>query len=199
MTQVSLVPILLWVAALAGAGIAIMRGPRPVTRGFVIECLLRYLFIFPLGLQGLWAFVGHVFFPAQSAAAIGWAESPFQFEVGMANLGLGLASLYAAFRGIEARLTASLVAASFLIGAGLFHISDLVGSANFAPGNAGPIMVTDFVTPICVLVLLFLASGMPGRARRPKSPTTVALEAELETARKAMREYRDALSKLGKQ
>jgi hypothetical protein len=199
MTQVSLVPILLWVAALAGAGIAIMRGPRPVTRGFVIDRLLRYLFIFPLGLQGLWAFVGHVFFPAQSAAAIGWSVSPFQFEVGMANLGLGLASLYAAFRGFEARLTASLVAASFLIGAGLFHIRELVGSANFAPGNAGPIMVTDFVTPVAVLVLLFLASGMPGRARRPKSPTTVALEAEFETARKAMREYRDALSNLGKQ
>jgi hypothetical protein len=199
MAQVSLVPILLWAAAFAGTGIAIWRGPRPVKRGFVIDRLLRYLFFFPLGLQGLWAFVGHVFFPAQSAAAIGWSDSPFQFEVGMANLGLGLASLYAAFRGFEARLTASLVAASFLIGAGLFHIGDLVGSGNFAPGNAGPIMVTDFVTPIAVLLLLFLASGSSSRARRPKSPTTVALEAEFETARKAMREYRDALSKLGKQ
>jgi hypothetical protein len=198
MTQVSLVPILLWAAALVCAGIAIMRGPRLRTRGFVIDRLLRYLFIFPLGLQGLWAFVGHVFFPAQSAAAIGWADSPFQFEVGMANLGLGLASLYAAFRGFEARVTAALVAASFLVGAGLFHVGDLLGSANRAPGNAGPIMVTDFVTPIAVLMLLFLASGIPGRARGPKSATTVALEAEFEAARKAMREYRDALSNLGK-
>jgi hypothetical protein len=92
MTQVSLVPILLWVAALAAAGIAIWRGPRPITRGFVVDRLLRYLFLFPLGLQGLWGFVGHVFFPAQSAAAIGWPDTPFQLEVGMANLGLGLAS-----------------------------------------------------------------------------------------------------------
>jgi hypothetical protein len=199
MTQVWLVPILLWVAALAVAGIAILRGPRPVRRDFVIDRLLRYLFVFPLGLQGLWAFVGHVFFPAQSAASIGWSASPFQFEVGMANLGLGLASLHAAFRGFEARLTASLVAASFLIGAGLLHISDIAGSGNLAPGNAGPIMVTDFVTPIAVLVLLVLASGVQRRARRPKSPTTLALEAEFEMARKAMREYRDALSKLGKQ
>ena len=53
MTQVSLVPILLWVAALAAAGIAIWRGPRPITRGFVVDRLLRYLFFFPLGLQGL--------------------------------------------------------------------------------------------------------------------------------------------------
>jgi hypothetical protein len=194
MNQVSLVPILLIVAALACAGLAIWQGPRPVTRDFVIDRLLRYLFVFPLGLQGLWAFVGHVFFPAQSAAAIGWSDSPFQLEVGVANLGLGLASLYAAFRGFEARLAASLVAASFLIGAGVFHIKDIVTTGNFAPGNAGPIMVTDFLTPIVVLVLLYLSS----RAPKAKSVATVALEAELEVARKAMREYRTALSELGK-
>lgn len=194
MTQVSLVPILLIVAALVSAGLAVWQGPRPVTRDFVIERLLRYLFVFPLGLQGLWAFVGHVFFPAQSAAAIGRANCPFQFKVGMANLGLGLASLYAAFRGFEARLTAFLVAACFLIGAGLFHIKDIVTTGNFAPGNAGPIMVTDFLTPIAVLVLLYLSSSAP----RAKSAATAALEAELEVARKAMREYRNALSELGK-
>jgi hypothetical protein len=55
-------------------------------------------------------------------------------------------------------------------------------------------MVTDFLAPIAVLVLLYLASG----TARPKSPATLALEAELEVARKAMREYRNALSELGK-
>ncbi len=64
MTQVSLVPILLWVAALACAGIAIWREPRPVLQSFVVDRLLRYLFLFPLGVQGLWAFIGHVFFAA---------------------------------------------------------------------------------------------------------------------------------------
>lgn len=194
MNQVSLVPILLIVAALACAGLAIWQGPRPVTRDFIIDRLLRYLFVFPLGLQGLWAFVGHVFFPAQSAAAIGWSDSPFQLEVGVANLGLGLASLYAAFRGFEARLAVFLVAASFLIGAGVVHIRDIVTTGNFPPGNAGPIMVTDFLTPIAVLVLLYLSSSAP----RAKSPATLALEAELEVARRAMREYRNALSQLGK-
>jgi hypothetical protein len=43
-----------------------------------------------------------------------------------------------------------------------------------------------------VLVLLVLDR------LKPKSPATLALEAELENARKAMREYRDALSQLGK-
>ena len=193
MTQVSLAPILFWIAALAATGIAVRRGPRPIVRDFVIDRLLRYLLVFPLGLQGLWAFVGHVFFPAQSAAAIGWPDSPFQFEVGVANLGIGLASLYAAFRTFEARLAASLAAAAFLMGAGVIHIKDIVATGNLAPGNAGPILVTDFLTPIAVLVLLYLSNDVS----RPKSSSTLALEAELEVARKAMREYRNALSKLG--
>lgn len=195
MTQVSLIPILLWAAALMAAGVAVWREPRPILRGFVIDRLLRYLFLFPLGLQSLWAFVGHVFFAERAAAAIGWATSPFQYEVGVANLGLGLASLYAAFRGFEARLAVAIAAACFLIGAGVGHVRDIVVGGNFAPGNAGPIMVADFLTPIVILVLLVLASGK----LRPKSSATLALEAELEVARKAMRDYRDALSELGEQ
>ena len=194
MSQVSLVPILLWVAALPCAGVAMWREPRPVPRGFVIDRLLRYLFLFPLGVQGLWAFVGHVFFAEQAAASIGWANTPFQYEVGVANLGLGLASIYAAFRGFEARLAAGIVAACFLIGAGIIHIVDIVAQGNLAPGNAGPILVTDFLTPVVILVLLVFAS----EKFRPKSPATLALEAELDVARKALRDYRDALSDLGK-
>jgi hypothetical protein len=129
-----------------------------------------------------------VFFPERSAAAIGWATSPFQYEVGVANLGLGLASLYAAFSGFEARLAVGIAAACFLIGAGVGHIRDIVVQGNFAPGTAGPIIVTDFLTPIVILVLLVLASGK----LRPKSAATLALEAELEVARKAMHDYRDA-------
>ena len=58
--QIWFTPILVWVAALVFAGFAIWNGPRPLSRGFVIDRLLRYLFLFPLGIQGLWAFVGHV-------------------------------------------------------------------------------------------------------------------------------------------
>jgi hypothetical protein len=193
MMQVSLVPILLWVAALGCAGVAKWRGPRPIARGFVIDRAAAHLFVFPLGLQGPWAFVGHVFFAEESAASM--ASGPFQYEVGVANLGLGLASLYAAFRGFEARLAVAIAAACFLGGAGIGHIRDIVEAGNFAPGNAGPIMVTDFLTPIAVLVLLFFASG----TWRPKSLATLALEAELEVAQEALRSYRDALSDLGKE
>ena len=195
MTQVSLVPILLWVAALLCWGIAVWRSPRPIMQAFVVDRLLRYLFIFPLGLLGLWAFVGHVFFPARSAAAIGWDPSPFQFEVGYANLGLGLASLYAAYTSFYARVAVAIAASCFLIGAGIGHVHDIVAFGNLTPGNAGPILVTDFLTPMAVLALLLVAAQRP----RPKSPDTLALEAELEVARRALRSYRHALDKFVKE
>jgi hypothetical protein len=191
-TGVSFVPILLWLAALLCAGIAVWREDPPVLRSFVVDRLLRYLLLFPLGVQGVWAFIGHVFFPERAAAAIGWATSPFQYEVGVANLGLGLAAIYAAFKDFEARLAVGIAAACFLIGAGIGHVRNILAANDLAPGNAGPIMVTDFLTPIAVLVLLLLDR------LKPKSAATMALEAELEIARKAMREYREALSQLGK-
>lgn len=193
--QIWLVPIGSVLAALIFAGTAILLGPKPITRAFIIDRLLRYFFLIPLGLMGLWGFVGHVFFPAESAAAIGWAPSPFQYEVGVANLGIGLGSLYAAFARFQARVAMAIVALCFLGGAGIGHIRDISEAGNFAPGNAGPILITDFLTPLIVVLLLVLAWLKP----QPKSPTTLALEVELETARRAMREYRVALDKFHKE
>ena len=146
------------------------RGPRPINRSFVIDRLLRYLFIFPLGLQGLWAFVGHTVFSEDAAREIGWADTPFQYEVGVANLGLAFASLYAAFRGFEARMAAALAAGCFLAGAGVFHIRDIALTGNLAPGNAGAIMITDFSHTDCgfcsaVLVDRGVAAEIAGHAR----------------------------------
>lgn len=113
-------------------------------------------------------FIGHTLFAEEAAGRSAGPNTPFQYEVGVANLGLALASLYAAFRGFEGHMAAALAAACFLVGAGIIHIRDIAETGNLAPGNAGPIMLTDFLTPIAVLVLLFLASD----ALRPKSPAT---------------------------
>jgi Family of unknown function (DUF6790) len=56
------------------------RGPRPITYRFVIDRLLRYVLIFPLGVESLWTFFCHIFIPEQAVAAIGWQTSPFQLK-----------------------------------------------------------------------------------------------------------------------
>src|SRR5437764_681676 len=83
-----------------------------------------------------------------------WPLRPFQFEVAAANLGVGLAGLYAAFRSFEARLATNLALACFLIGAGIGYIRDIINAGNFAPGNAGPILLTDLLTATAIFVLL---------------------------------------------
>ncbi len=152
-----MVPILAWAAALIAALLASYRGRSPRSAAVVADRLLRAVLFFPLGLMGLWAALGHIFFPAMAARAIGWAPSPFQFEVGVANLGIGLAALYAAFSSRQAQIAVGIVAAGFLGGAGVGHIRDIVATGNLAPGNAGPILFTDFLTPIAIFVLLWLA------------------------------------------
>ena len=210
---VTAVPVALWVAALLFAGIAVWGSPGPISFRLIGDRLLRYLFVFPLGVQGLWAFCGHVFLPEEAASAIGWAPSPFQYEVGVANLGLGLASFYAAFGGFAARAATAIAASCFLAGAGFGHVMDILAGDNFAPGNAGPILITDFLTPIAILVLLILCPRQPdlkavATKAEAAAPTLAGrieeamreaekevqdvlptrLEDELESARKTMRE-----------
>lgn len=151
------VPLMSWGLALVLAAFAVARAPCPWPPGLVADRLLRYLFLAPLGLMGLWAFLGHVFFAAEAARAIGWAPSPFQFEVGMANLGLGVAGVIAAFYGNWGfRLGVAVVAAGFLGGAAAGHVVQIVQTGNLAAGNAGPILYTDILTPLTLLVLLAL-------------------------------------------
>ncbi|MCJ8144958.1 hypothetical protein MKI84_18710 [Ancylobacter sp. A5.8] len=159
-------PLLSWLAALVLAALFVWRGPRPISVGGVIEQLLRYILLLPVGLMGLWAFLGHVFFAQQAAASIGWAPSPFQFEVGMANLGIGLAGVIGAFIGSPGfRAAVAVVTLGFLGGAGVGHVVQIAETGNDAAGNAGPILYTDFLTPL-VLVGLLVLQRFFGFARR---------------------------------
>ncbi|MFG1465522.1 DUF6790 family protein [Xanthobacter sp. DSM 24535] len=152
------VPLLSWTLALALAALAVARAPRPLPPGFVADRLMRYLFLLPVGLMGLWGALGHVFFASEAARAIGWEPSPFQSEVGMANLGIGMGGLIAAFYGNWGfRLGVAVVTAGFLGGAATVHLVQIVETGNLAAGNAGPILYTDILTPLTLLVLLALS------------------------------------------
>jgi hypothetical protein len=164
MSQTFLVPILAWIAVLVGTGFDLGRGPRPITIGLVADRLARWVCLVPLGLMGLWGFLGHVFFAAETAASIGWPTSPFQFEVGMANLAIGVTGVAAAFLRLPGfRLALGLVALLFLGGAGVGHFVQIGETGNVAPGNAGPILYTDFLTPLALLAALLVGRLFPQR------------------------------------
>lgn len=119
--------------------------------------ILGYLFLFALGLPGLWGFVMHAFFPAIAAKYIGWKTSPFQLEVAVANLGMGVVGLFG-FNATKAyRKAGAIFATCFLWGAAYGHIVQMLQVGNFAPGNAGTIFYNDIILPLLIIVLLFMS------------------------------------------
>lgn len=151
---IGLFPLGAWLLALLFAGTAVLGGPRPIATAHLVERLIQGILYFPIGIQGLWAFVGHVFLSEQASADIGWTQSPFEFEVGVANLGLALTGILAVRAGSGFRFATALFALCFLGGAGIGHIAQILAVGNTAPGNAGVILYTDFLTPIALLILL---------------------------------------------
>lgn len=150
------VPIMAWVLVLVCTGLAVRRA-QTRTLGFALERLIAYILLFPVGLVGLWAALGHIVFATQAAASIGWAPSPFQYEVGVANLGIGVAGLIGAwYRNWGYRLAVAVMTGGFLGGAAVGHVVQIVTTGNLAAGNAGPILYTDVLTPLSLLVLLAL-------------------------------------------
>jgi amino acid transporter len=69
---------------------------EPRTLQSVLNVFLKYYFLFFVGIAGLFAFIGHTFKADEVATKIGWPTgNPFQSEVAMANLAIGVLGLMA--------------------------------------------------------------------------------------------------------
>lgn len=150
-----------FIIGLIASAVRIARAPRPVGIDTVVEALLRYFLLFPIGLAFFYNFVMHVFFGEMSAAFIGWQNSPFQAEVGYASLGFAVVALLAVMGGFELKLAAILGPACFMWGAGIGHIRQILTEGNFAPGNAGIMLYSDILLPVIGLLLLWLSRRYP--------------------------------------
>lgn len=135
---------------------AIARAQQPVTAAFVVDKLLAWHIFWAIGISYLYNFVMHGFFGKMSAAFIGWADSPFQFEVATASLGFAVVGFIAAFRSFDLRLAAIIGPGVFMGGAAVGHVHQMVSAHNFAPGNAGIVLYADIIIPLFGCLLLWL-------------------------------------------
>ena len=138
------------------AGVAAMLKPDGFTFANVAEELLAYFILFSITSSFFYNFVMHVFFGEMAAGFIGWADSPFQAEVGYASLGYAAVGLLAFKGGCRVRLAAILGPALFQWGAAVGHINQMATAGNFAPGNAGVMLYSDIFLPIIGFALLWL-------------------------------------------
>jgi hypothetical protein len=115
------------------------------------------MLLLPIGVTGLWAGISHVFFPATAAAHIGWQVSPFQFEVGMADLAIGVTAIGSFWQDLSFKAAAVCAASIFLLGDAIGHVREMMVAGNFAPGNAGLPFYMDIICPVLTIVLVIIA------------------------------------------
>ena len=118
--------------------------------------------------SGIGGFFGHVFISDQVAESIGWPTgNPFQLEVGVANLAVGILGIVAMGRRDGFREATVIAATVFGVGATVVHVMDVIESGNLAPGNTIQ-NVSNLLRP--ALLIAFLAASR----RAERSPDSGA-------------------------
>jgi hypothetical protein len=123
-----------------------------------IEVFIVYLLAISVGANGLGGAFGHLFLSDLIAEGVGWpAGSPFQLEMGFANLLVGVLGILAIHRRDGFR-TAAIIATTILgVGATSVHIWDIAATGNLSPGNT-IINLGNLLDPALLIGLSWLAS-----------------------------------------
>ncbi|MFD9789504.1 DUF6790 family protein [Streptomyces sp. NPDC059070] len=125
------------------------RGPGRSTA----EIWQRWWAVGALGIGSLYVTISFLAAPTVMADTIGFAHSPFQFEIAFANLGLAVLGFRAASAPPRERLTSGLAAAAFLWGAAVGHVYQWFAHGDHSAGNTGGILANDVLIPAVMIAL----------------------------------------------
>ncbi len=143
-----------------------------------IELFIVYLLAISVGANGLGGAFGHLFLSDLIAEGVGWPTgSPFQLEMGFANLLIGVLGIMAINRRDGFRTAAILATTILGVGATIVHIIDIAATGNLSPGNT-IINLGNLLDPALLIGLTWLASRNPDADT--ESPTSVRWHMRLE-------------------
>jgi hypothetical protein len=130
---------------------------RPANAAYV---LWGEVIFYSVGIGYIYAGIFHAYFQRIAAPSIGWQPSPFEYELGWMEIGLGFVAVLALWRGFEFRLASTIVFVIFSLAAAAQHIQQLVCCRNYAPDNGGLILwFGDIFVPLLLVVLAALSQG----------------------------------------
>jgi hypothetical protein len=118
---------------------------------------LSWILLLAVGLDGLWAGIFHVFFPAIASAQIGWQQSPFEFEIGVADIALGAIAVISFWRSLSFQSAVAIYAIVFYGGVSIGHFVQAFQNHDYAADNFGVLLVLTIVRAIALTVLLWAA------------------------------------------
>jgi 4-amino-4-deoxy-L-arabinose transferase-like glycosyltransferase len=157
---------------IAAGQLGLDKSSRPRERR--LEIFLLYLFGIGVAGSGIGGFFGHVFISDPVAESIGWPTgNPFQLEVGVANLAVGILGILAMSRRDGFREATVIAATVFGVGATVVHVMDVIETGNLAPGNTIQ-NISNLLRP--ALLIAFLAASR----RAERSPGSEAQTAGFE-------------------
>ena len=122
-------------------------------KGHVWEPLEFWMLFLYVGLVGIYTFALHCFWPDAAAEGIGWSNSPFQWEVGIANAVLGVLGLLSLKASRQFRTAVIVAAVIWFWGDAVGYVYQMVTAGNFAPGNAGPWFWIDVIGPPTLILI----------------------------------------------
>ena len=163
-----ILPVILLVLTIAGALIQVIPGRRSMTCVRIVEVFLVWFLAIMVGVVGIWSFIGHTVFAAQVAQSIGWPPgNPFQTEVALTNLAFGVLGLLSIKIAGSFRLATIVGYTIFMVGAGIGHIYQYIVFSDTAPGNTGIPLYLDFIVPLILCILYYLATQGTGKGTTP--------------------------------
>jgi uncharacterized membrane protein len=123
------------------------------TKAAIARTYLLYLLFIYVGLMGLLTAYGHVFRPIQTSASIGWSTSPYEYEVGMADLTTGVLGILCLWLRGNFWLATAIANAVWLLGDAIGHIRQITLNNNHAANNSGIFLIAELITPTLILGL----------------------------------------------
>lgn len=149
-TILSNLPTFLCIAAIACA--ALRKHDQHWARRY-----LSWILLLAVGIDGLWAGVFHVFFPAVASAQIGWQQSPFEFEIGVADIALGTVAVLSFWRSLSFQSATALYAIIFYGGVSIGHVMQALRNDDYEADNFGLLLALTVTRAIVLSILLWAA------------------------------------------
>ena len=143
-----------FICAIIAATIHLAISRHPLTFKRFIDIYLAYILPVSIGLMGIIGFIAHIFYGPETAKMIGWPpNNPFQLEIGMANLAMGVAGILCIWFRKRFWLATVIFSGIFILGAAHVHMIEME-KGNFAPYNSGVFLyVGDILIPIIYIIL----------------------------------------------
>ena len=168
----------LFVVGLIVAAVRVLRMPGTRSPVVVSGAFLNTFVFWAIGCGQVVNFVMHSVFGDYAAKSIGWAQSPFQLELALSSLGVGVMAfiLYSdrsAFRGKVALVVATVI---FGWGAALGHVFQMVVNHDYAVNNTGLLLFSDIA--INAVGLAFVLWHAAALRRAPAADDAIGRRAD---------------------